>query len=246
MISVTILTKNSERHIADVLRALKGFAEVIVYDTGSTDRTIDIAREYTGVKVLQGSFIGFGATHNHVSKLAENDWILSLDSDEVASDELVKEILALELNPQVIYSIKRTNYFNGRHIRHGSWSPDIQVKLYNRHMTKFSDLEVHEAVIQGSLTVIQLFHPLSHYPYEKTSDFLHKMQTYSDLFAKQYAGKRKSSIAKAIRHGIFAFIKSYLLKRGFLDGREGYIIAAYNGHTAYYKYLKLAEANKLR
>ena len=116
-------------------------------------------------------------------------------------------------------------------------------QAYNKMKTKFSDDQVHEAIISENMRHVPLKAPLIHYSYASISDFLAKMQSYSTLFANQYQGKRKSSFAKALSHGIFAFFKSYVLKRGFLGGYEGYVISAYNGHTAYYKYLKLYEAN---
>jgi len=244
MISVTILTKNSQKYLAEVLRPLAVFDEVLVYDTGSTDETIVIAKEFPNVTVYQGPFIGFGATHNAASALAKHDWILSIDSDEVATEDLVKELQSLTLNSHCVFSIQRRNYFNGKCIKWCGWYPDYQLKIYHRKITKYSDVQVHEAVIADGLQIVRLSNVLHHYPYGSLSEFLTKMQSYSTLFANQYAGKRKSSLGRAIRHGVFAFLKSYILKRGFLGGREGFIISAYNGHTAYYKYLKLLEANK--
>ncbi len=239
MITVTILTKNSQKYLEEVIRPLAAFDEVLVYDTGSTDDTLAIAKQFSNVTIYQGPFIGFGATHNKASSLAKHDWILSIDSDEVASGELVHEVLALKLEPQQAFAIRRNNYFNGRWIRCCGWYPDYQTKLYHRRSTNYSDAQVHEAVITNGFQLVKLTHPVKHYPYASVSDFLAKMQSYSELFAKQYAGKRKSSLGRAIGHGMFAFFKSYILKRGFLGGREGFIISAYNGHTAYYKYLKL-------
>jgi glycosyltransferase involved in cell wall biosynthesis len=241
-ISVTVLTKNSERCLAEVLKALADFDEVVVYDTGSTDRTLSIAREYPNVVLHEGYFDGFGPTHNRASSLAHNDWILSIDSDEVATKELVKEIKALQPSPGTVYTVWRQNYFNGKWIRWCGWYPDRQVKLYNRTQTAFSEAQVHEAVITTGLQVVDLEHPVKHYPYPDIASFLAKMQQYSTLYAQQAKGK-PSSVWKAVGHGSFAFFKSYFLKRGFLGGREGFIISAYNAHTALYKYLKLLEAN---
>lgn len=246
MISVTILTKNSERYLAEVLEALRTFDEVLVYDTGSSDGTMKIAHQFPNVRICQGSFEGFGPTHNQASALAKNDWILSIDSDEIVSPALVKEIVGLSLgvDADAVYSIPRNNYYNGKWIRWCGWYPDRQVKLYHRKRTRFSEAQVHEAIICDSLKLKKLQSPIRHYPYGNSADFLNKMQHYSELFAKQNQGKKKSSFMHAVSHGAFAFFKSYLLKRGFLGGVEGFYISLYNANTAFYKYMKLAEKNR--
>lgn len=243
MISVTILTKNSQKYIAEVLSALKNFDEVVVYDTGSSDKTLEIAKKFHNVSIHEAPFIGFGPTHNLASAVAKNDWILSIDSDEIVPDELSKEILSLNPSKKCVYSFPRHNYFNGKFIKWCGWYPDRQYRLYNRRETRFSDAQVHEAVIVKNMQVVCLKSPLNHYSYGNLSDFLSKMQSYSTLFAAQNYGKVRSSPLKAILHGWFSFFKSYILKRGFLGGYEGFVISVYNGHTAFYKYLKLYEAN---
>lgn len=243
-ISVTVLAKNSEKYLKEVLKALTSFGEVVLYDTGSTDDTIEIAKTFPNVTLLQELFVGFGPTHNMASSAAKNNWILSIDSDEIVTPELLKAITEEETTPQSVYSFQRHNYFNGKFIKGCGWYPDRQIRLYNKTKTKFSDDQVHEAIISQNMRHVALKAPIIHYSYASISDFLSKMQSYSTLFANQYQGKKKSSLSKALSHGTFAFFKSYILKRGFLSGYEGYIISAYNGHTAYYKYLKLKEANK--
>jgi glycosyltransferase involved in cell wall biosynthesis len=245
MISVTILTKNSAETLAATLDSLKTFDDVLILDTGSTDATLEIAKKYPNVTVRTMQFLGFGATHNVASALASRDWILSVDSDEVLSPELVDELHALPLDPACVYSIARLNYLNGKQIKWcGGWHPDRVIRLYNKQKTAFDQSQVHEKVISKGLQEIQLHHPMHHTPYRQMADFLNKMQAYSTLFATQHAEKRSASLGKAILHSWFAFFKSYVLKRGFMGGKEGAIISFYNAHTAFYKYLKLDEANK--
>ncbi len=245
MISVTILTKNCAQTLPATLASVQKFPEVIVYDSGSTDTTLEVARSFPNVKIVQGEFIGFGPTHNAATSLAKFDWILSIDSDEVLTPELCEEIARLALNPNRVYQIQRRNYFNGKWIRYcGGWHPDPVTRLYNRRSTQFSDNAVHEKVMLGTLKLTPLTSPLLHTPYRSMGDFLSKMQTYSTLFAEQNRGRKSSSVGKAIAHGTFAFLKSYLLKKGIFGGREGFIISLYNGHTAFYKYMKLLEANE--
>jgi glycosyltransferase involved in cell wall biosynthesis len=240
-ISVTVLVKNGAETIEKTLRALHLFSEVIVADTGSTDRTKEIARQFPNVKVVDVPFEGFGKTHNLASSLATHDWILSIDSDEVVEPMLAEEILALKLDQAQVYRLNRQNYFNGKWIRCCSgWYPDRIVRLYHRRHTQFNEVAVHEAISSDHLQIVSLEGNLLHTPYRSIESFLVKMQFYSTLFAEQNKGK-KSSLGKAIGHGIGAFLKNYFLKRGFLGGREGFIISLYNAHTTYYKYLKLAE-----
>lgn len=242
MISITILTKNSEASLETTLKSVALFDEVILLDTGSTDRTVEIAKTFPNVKVHHSPFLGFGPTHNLATSFATHDWILSLDSDEALSPELAEEIKALALDRSTVYSILRHNFFNGKRIKWcGGWHPDWVVRLYHRKTTSFTDDAVHEKVRAEGLKVHLLQHPMTHKPYREIADFLSKMQTYTTLFASQHRGKKDASLLKAIFHGWFAFFKSYILKRGFMGGREGFIISAYNGHTAFYKYLKLSE-----
>ncbi len=243
MISVTILTRNSQKYLREVLESLSSFDEVIIYDNGSSDATIEIAMRFPYVTVKKGKFKGFGPTHNIVSSLAKNDWILSIDSDEIVTPEMAEEIKKIPLDPGNVYSFPRHNYFNGKFIRWCGWYPDRQVRLYNRTKTRFTDAQVHESILTVGLSQVPMKGPIRHYSYETHADFLAKMQTYSSLFAQQNAGIKHSSPFKAFLHGWGAFLKAYILKRGFLGGYEGFIISAYNGNTAFYKYLKLYEAN---
>ncbi len=245
MISVTILTKNSQAHLGEILDALQTFDEVVVYDTGSTDQTLEIARAYPNVSLYQQPFVGFGPTHNLASEKARNDWILSIDSDEVPTPELIQELQNESLDTQFVYSLPRNNYFNGKWIRWCGWYPESVVRLYHRKHTRFSDDQVHEGVVTDGMKIKTFKGALKHYSYDSIGQFLEKMQLYSELFAKQYVGRKRSSLSKAIGHGVFGFFKSYILKRGILGGYEGFVISLYNGHTAYYKYLKLREYNRV-
>ena len=245
MISVTILTKNSSRYIKQVLEALEPFGEVAILDTGSTDETLEIAKNFKNVVIYKHEFEGFGKAHNLISSLATHDWILSLDSDEVVSPDFCKEVLSLTLNPRSVYTISRHNYYRKRFIKGCGWYPDRVVRLYNRKATQFSDAFVHERVLSEGLKTISIDAPVYHYHYNSIDDFINKMQLYSTLFAKEKAKKKQSSLLKAISHGFFAFFKSYVLKRGILLGGEGFEISAYNAITAYYKYLKLRDRNEI-
>lgn len=243
-ISVTILVKNGEKHLSEVLAATQNFGQVVVYDNGSLDKSKEIARSFPNVTLLEGPFLGFGPTHNLVSERAAHDWIFSLDSDEVMPAELIQELDVMPLDEGTVYAVSRKNYFQGKWIRWCGWHPDFQYRLYHRKKTSFTEAAVHESVKIEGLKIVRLRSSLIHYPYQTYSDFLQKMQHYSELFANERKGKVASSKGKAFRHGLFAFFKSYVLKRGFLGGFQGFYISLYNAETAFYKYLKLDEKNR--
>lgn len=243
MITVTILVKDAERKLQEVLTSVKDFAEVILIDTGSTDRTLEIARSFPNVRIFQREFTGFGELRNYATTLATYEWILALDGDEVLSELLQEEILGLALDTSSVYALPFHNFFNKKHIRTAGWYPEDHVRLYSREKCAFSEAKVHEKVEKGCLKEMRLRNPVFHYPYETIDDFLIKMQRYSHLFAIQNVGKKHSSPLVALYHGIGGFLKSYFLKRGILGGYEGLLISLYNGHTAFYKYLKLYHLN---
>lgn len=245
-ISVTILTKNSEKHLQAVLEALRDFDEVLIYDTGSLDRTIEIAATFPNVRIENAHFTGFGPTHNEASARAKHDWIFSLDSDEVLSSALLEELRHLPLRAGMVASVPRKNFYRGKWIWGCGWYPDRVVRLYNRRETHFSSAQVHEAVQCHGLEVRLLQGPLHHYSYNSVADFLQKMQIYTELFVEQNRGKRSSSLLRAVFHGGFAFFKAYILQGGIFLGVEGLEISLYNANTTFYKYLKLWEANRYR
>ncbi len=225
------------------MKALGAFDDVVVLDTGSSDLTIEIAQGFPNVRVFFDTFNGFGPLHNVASSHAKHDWILSIDADEVMSEASVDEIKALRLDEKTVYGVLFRNYFNGKWIRFCGWYPEHKLRMYNRTVTKFSGDFVHETIVTKGLKVVSLKEPVAHFSYRKISHFLTKMEKYSELFGEQNRGKRKSSLGKAIIKSWAAFFRSYILKRGFLGGKEGYIISRYQADVTYYKYLKLNEKN---
>ncbi len=247
-ISATILTKNSAARLDETLQALAWCDEVLVFDSGSTDDTLTLARRHPNVTVhrLAGSFPGFGRAHQQATALARNDWILSIDSDEVVTPALARELAALPLDLHTVYSIPFHNYFNGRLITSCGWHPERHERLFNRTTSDFCSSEVHERVKTDQLSVQRLHHPIEHYSYESADDFLRKMRSYGQLFAHQHAGRKSSGPIKAVTRSTWAFAKSYFLQRGFLQGYEGLVISAYKAQTVFWKYLLLHEANRRR
>jgi hypothetical protein len=242
-ISVTLLLKGSPKRLPQVLNSLKSFEEVLVYENGAEENALAELRNHQNVNLKTGPFLGFGPTHNLASSLAKYPWIFSVDSDEVVSTDLRNEIESLPNDSSLAYSMPRHNQYNNKTIYGCGWHPDRVLRLYHRDHARFSEALVHEKIELHQAKEVALKAPLFHYSYESLSDFLQKMQIYSDLFASQNAGKVSSSPLTAVLHASAAFFKSYFLKRGFLDGYEGHLISMYNAHTAFYKYLKLYEAN---
>ncbi len=244
MISVVMLAYNNEDIIEQTLTVLKEFDEVILVDTKSTDNTVKIAKKFPNVKVFSKALDNFGKTRNFGSTQAKNDWILALDTDEVLSEELNHFLKRIPLDIDSVYNISFRNFYKGRWIKSCGWHPESHIRLYNRKKTKFSEDFIHEKVLSKNLKVQKILHPIFHYSYRSLDDFLIKMKKYSSLFAKQNQGKKSSSVFKALTHAGFAFFKSYILKRGFLEKSSGFIISIYQANTAFYKYLKLKEANE--
>lgn len=242
-ISVCILTKNSSATLQKTLESVRDFSEIVILDNGSTDNTLAIAKAFANVSIYHSPFMGFGPLRNLAAKKAKNDWILALDSDEIVSDELARELLYLPLQRGQIYSLNRHNFYQGKRIKGCGWDRDCPFRLYHREDTEYNDAPVHEALLSKKLKKIALQAPVFHTPYRSTSDFLRKMEHYSSLFAEQHQGKR-SSFGKALCHGLFAFFRSYFLQRGLFLGKEGFIISLYNANTTFYKYLKLQENQK--
>lgn len=243
-ISVTILTKNSQTYLERCLEALREFDEIIVLDNGSMDTTMEIAARYQNVRIIEHSFIGFGPLKNLAIDYAKHNWILSIDSDEIADSILIEEIRSLELtDPSIIYSIPRDNYYNGRLIRCCGWYPDRVLRLFNRSHTRFNDAQVHESLQKNEHTKVkELQGHLKHFSFANASELIDKMQKYSTLYAQQSC--KTSSPAKAFWRAVFAFIKNYFLQKGFLYGYEGLLISISNANGVFYKYIKLYEKNQ--
>jgi glycosyltransferase involved in cell wall biosynthesis len=243
-ISVTVLTKNSASYIRPCLESLKYFAEVVILDNGSNDNIAELAAEYKNTVVYKCEFIGFGPLKNLAAEKARFDWIFTVDSDERLSPALIQELRSLQLSRGTVYALNRHNYFNGRHIRACGWDNDVVTRVYNRLDTSYSSELVHEAIIDRDLQKVILHSELIHCPMRGVSDFIDKMQLYSSLFAEKNRFKRHMGAWLSIGKGLAFFLRDYFLKRGFLYGYEGFLIAISNANGVLYKCLKLKEANE--
>ncbi|AUI65361.1 MULTISPECIES: glycosyltransferase [Glaesserella] len=245
-ISVTMLVKNAEKYLAQSLQSLVDFAEIIILDNGSTDRSLEIAAQFDNVKIHHHEFIGFGPMKNLAAELASYDWIINVDSDEIFSQALIEEIKQIDLNDtQKVYAILRINHYRGKPIKTCGWYPDYVKRLYHRTTVRFNDKQVHESlIIPEQIALVRLKQHFLHYSFDGAEGLINKMQQYTSLFAQQQQFRKRASIWSAISHGLSAFFKNYLLKRGILSGRDGFVISFANACGAYYKYVKLAEANQ--
>lgn len=244
MISVVILTKNSAKYIERCLGVLQAFPEVVVVDNGSTDQTMELAAKFANVKIYQREFCGFGPLKNIGAGLASHDWVFFVDSDEIVSPELVQKILGQQLTEQEVYRFYRKNYYAGRLIDGCNWDNDYVVRLYNRKITSFNDNQVHESIQTNNLTVTTLSGKNSfiyHFPYSNTRQLMAKLERYADLYAENKLGHKKVKLWTIPFRFFIAFIKSYLLKKGFKYGYEGFLISCYNAMGVLVKYLKLYE-----
>lgn len=243
-ISVNILTKNSEAHIRKCLDALQIFDEIVILDNGSTDDTLVIAQQYANTKVFTNEFIGFGPLKNLAIGYSQNDWIFSIDSDEIATPALIEEIQSLKFDKNTIYAIKRSNFYGNKKMQCCGWDNDFVKRIFNKQSTKFSDDLVHESLIEHNLTIKKLKNEIEHYSFKSADELIEKMQKYSSLWAQDKKGKKQSSPFQAIIRAFFTFIKFYFLKKGFLNGYEGLVISISNANGTFYKYIKLYENNK--
>jgi len=242
-ISAVIITKNEATNIARCLESLqKVVAEVIVIDAYSTDNTVKIAQSL-GAIVVETEWLGYSQNKNYGNQLAKNDWILSIDADEVLSAELSKTIQNLRLKENTVYSINRLNNYCGQWIKHSNWHPDWNSRLFNKKQVSWKGDFVHEKLtIPTTMKTVRLEGLLYHYSYQNSADHWERIEKYAQLSAQQlFQDGKKATFIKLWLSPIARFLRTYFLKRGFLDGRAGWIISIRNAYLAYIKYRLLRD-----
>lgn len=241
-LSVILITRNEEANLADCLASLEGIAQqVVVVDTNSSDRTLDIAKSYGAVIAQPQDWPGFGPQKNRALDLATGEWVLSLDADERLTPALKSEIVtAIHHSAHVdCFAIPRLSWYCGRFIRHSGWNPDYVDRLFKRGSARFSDDLVHERLIPSG-QVAKLENPMLHYSFMDYSQVLQKIDRYSTASAEQaFAQGKTSTPLKAVLHGAWSFFRTYFLRAGFLDGPQGFTLAMSNAQGTYYRYIKL-------
>ena len=237
-LSAIVITRNEAANIGACLDGLAFCDERIVVDCGSTDATVEIARR-KGVRVEFHEWRGFGPQKNYALSLATGNWVLSIDADERVTHELAAAIkTAIGGDGADAWEFPRLSSFCGRQIRHSGWYPDYVLRLFRRGTARFDDVIVHERVICKGV-VKRLRQPLLHHPVLKLEDALSRMDRYSTAKAQMIvASGRKVSFLSGVGHGLFSFLRTYVLRAGFLDGAEGFLLAVANAEGSYYPYMK--------
>jgi glycosyltransferase involved in cell wall biosynthesis len=242
-ITATIITLNEERNVARAIESLRCSDEILIVDSGSTDRTVELA-EKLGVRVLEAGWLGYAAQKNWAAEHAGNDWILSLDADEALSEALEAEIWNLKkTGPEYdAYTMPRLARYLGRWIYHSGWYPDRKVRLYHRDKAKWVGDFVHESVV-ASGRVGHLASNILHFTCESLSEHVKTMDRYTTLAAQELAARKlKVPLSRLIVDPAWTFVKTYFFRLGFLDGPEGLTIAQM---AAFYTFLKYSKARNM-
>jgi glycosyltransferase involved in cell wall biosynthesis len=264
-LSVVIITHNEEANLGRTLESVKplvseGKGEIIVIDSGSTDRTVEIAKSY-GARVFIEDWKGYAAQKNSAIDKATGDWILSLDADEEVEPDLAGELLGSSSNDEGRltpqhgatgktsdqqlsgFRIARKNFFLGRWIRHGGFWPDPKLRLFRKGTASFEHRPVHEDARQTTGVTGKLEHALLHHSYPTLSDYLDHMNRYSSLGAEMATarGRRGFSVINIVLRPFATFIYNYFFRLGFLDGREGLLLHLYHAVYVSWKYAKAWE-----
>lgn len=245
-LSAIIITRNEAANIAACLGSADFCDERIVVDSGSTDETVMIATA-AGATVVHHEWAGFGAQKNAALALAHGEWVLSIDADERVPTALAAEIVATVAAPKADgYEIMRLSAFLGRTMRHSGWYPDYVLRLFRRDCARFTDDLVHERVVCNG-RIGRLAAPLEHYPVLRLEDAIYRLDSYSTAGAEMLVSSgRRISFASGVTHGIWSFLRAYIWRRGFLDGREGFLLAVANAEGTYYRYMKAWLAGRRR
>jgi len=243
-LSVIIITKNEAANIKRCLESVKWADEIIIVDSGSTDNTLEICRQYTD-KIISTDWPGYGIQKNRALAQATKDWVLSLDADEEVSPQLrikIQQVLS-DTDKYVGYAIFRPVVFLNKIIKYATGA-SFDVRLFKRGSARFTDATVHEK-LEVTGAIVKLKAPIYHYSFGSVATIIEKMNKYTSLVAEQRAARgQKGSIFRAITHAKWMFFKVYVLQRGFLDGRAGFILAVSFAEGAYYRYVKLYCLNR--
>jgi glycosyltransferase involved in cell wall biosynthesis len=244
MISVTIITKNEEKNIRRCLKSIQWADEIVVVDTFSSDRTVEICLEFTD-KVFQESWLGYGPQKNLCASKATNRWVLNLDADEVISSECAVEIQKiLSGQPKFsLYRFPRKNFIANRWVRYAGWYPDLIARLYDKDRVSFSESMVHERLIPDGIGGV-INRPIFHYSFDGMEDYIERQNRYSSIYAEEK--KRLNSEVNWTHlyiRPVWAFIRTYFFRQGFREGFLGVFLALV---VMFYTYLKYAKTRSIQ
>ncbi len=238
-LSVTIITKNEEKNIARCLESIKWADEIIVLDTHSTDRTVEICRQFTD-QVFCVDWQGYGKQKNMCAERTRYDWVLNLDSDEEISPEGAEEIKrVLRDKPMYsLYNFPRKNFFAQRWVRYGGWYPDRISRLYNKTQISFTESQVHEKLVPDA-NAGSLCNAILHYSFSGMGDYIERQNRYSTLYAcEKLKNGFRANGSHLILRPIFSFLKNYFIRQGFRDGFLGLFLAISGSFYTFLKYAK--------
>jgi len=241
-LSVAIITRDEEEMLPGCLESVSFADDIVVVDSGSTDRTVEIAQGF-GCRVFVEPWRGFGPQKNSAVSKCRHKWVLIVDADERIPEETREAIINAvgSGNTAEAYRLPRKAFFNGKWIKHCGWWPDEKIRLFNKERGSVSDREVHESVeVRGNVKGLAAY--IVNHPMPNIDAVLRKVNLYSSLGARELlkAG-RKSTTPRALCHAVASFIRDYFLRLGVLDGKEGFILAFTVTVTTFYKYVKLVE-----
>jgi len=245
-----LIVKDEANNLASCLQELCWADEIVVLDSGSTDNTVEIARQFTEFIYHEPDWQGFGIQRQRAQAKATSDWVLMVDADEVMTTQLRSSIQQVVSNndQSKVYAVPRLSWCFGRFIRHSGWYPDYVIRLYPRLKAGYGDDQVHEKLRFGEqLTEQRLSGDLIHYTYRDLEHYLIKSAAYARAWAQQRAvGGKSTNLFTGIVHGIGCFVKMYVIRAGFLDGRQGFLLALLSAHSTFAKYANLWILTKTR
>jgi glycosyltransferase involved in cell wall biosynthesis len=246
-LSAVVITYNEEDKIGRCLDSLIGVAdEIIVVDSQSTDRTVEICNS-KGATVINQEFLGYAAQKNFGIERANFEYIMSIDADEVLSTELIDSIKNIKISSNTYaYEFSRMTNFCGKWIKHGGWYPDTKIRIWEKGKGKWIGEGVHETLqLDENTKVIKLNGDLLHYSIDSISQHIDQIQKFTTLAARELHQKGKTtSVVTILFNSWFKFVRDYFIRLGFLDGFYGFVIAFNSAYATYLKYLKLYDLNK--
>lgn len=242
-LSAVLIVKNEENSLPGCLESLAWADELLIVDAGSSDRTVEIAKSFTDKVYSEPDWQGYGLQRQRAQSYAGSDWVLMIDADEQVTVELKESIQkAVQDNDQTkVYALPRLSWVFGRFIRRGGWYPDYVIRLYPRDKASYGDEKVHEKLHFGNdMQVDKLAGDLLHYTYRDLEHYLVKSASYAAAWAEQRQAKgKRSSLLQGFWHGVACFLRMYLFRLGFLDGRQGLLLAILSAHSTFVKYADL-------
>jgi glycosyltransferase involved in cell wall biosynthesis len=237
-VSAVIIVKNAESTLKETLESLKDFREVVLYDNGSTDGTLALGALYSNVIIFEGKFEGFGKTKQAAVACSSNDWVLSLDADEMVTPELAEYLESWDPSQDSTIAVKvlRKNFLMGKWVKYAGWGGDWLVRLFNRDAHNFNDNDVHESIkLHSGSFVKKIPHAIEHNAVQELGQFLQKVDRYTEI--NRQSGKTYPPSIILLK-AIWRFLESYILKGGFLAGWRGLAISWSNANGVFYKYMK--------